>query len=178
MTRLRSGLILAAVFTVLAITGGVVMSRQALAQPSGQAKGQAPTPVSLVAPLPVPVTVSDAVHPFQVTLCDTGGTGASSCGVVPGVFTVGSDPVVVERVTGVCLANGTVDVFTAFLQTHVGSGFANHYLEIRSGIGRYQIAQDGKIYADPETNIVFGHGLAGTGNVKCEVTLSGHTLAP
>jgi hypothetical protein len=177
MTRLRKRLISAAVLALLVTTGTLVISREAGAQPSGQAKGQGAAPVTIVGPLPVPVISSEVRKPFQVRLCIN--ASSTGCGTVPGSYQTGSEALVVEQVSGGCFVGAGVDGLVLNLGSTAGGTSESHRLHLLASFGfGPEVSQQTTIYADPYSTLSLGFTTSGSGTVGCNLVLSGHTGAP
>lgn len=187
----------ALVFCLLALSAIPVVA----AAQNGNGNGSAP--VTIVGPLPVPVTLSGATSvsgtvavrdvdnaarsPFQFTLCTSTGFGATptpSCTNQPTSFQVsGNRRLVIEYMSGECGLGGDANLVRQVLFTTAGGTAAQHPLHLqRDPIDSrfFDIAQQVRIYADPGTTAGIGGsfgGGAGSGSIRCTLTLSGYTVA-
>jgi hypothetical protein len=139
--------------------------------------------VTLVAPLPLPVTGTvtvdeDAQQPFQKELCYAV-PPQTGCGTLPSQFTTGADGLIIEQLSGLCLVRG-VDRLSATLSTTAGGSEARHQLVLHSGFGQRDVAQQMTIRADPNTAVVLGtlvEGFEGDDVAACRITVSGYSVA-
>jgi hypothetical protein len=158
----------------------------------------APVPVTIVAPLPVPVTpatgslsvrdVDNAARsPFQVSLCTSAafaGGSLPSCGNLQNSAQVPSNRrTVIEYISGDCVRSGDITLIQISLGNIVGGIAAQH--PVRFALNpldsRFlEAAQPVRIYADAGTFVGLGSSLSSNavpGSVRCTLTLSGHTVA-
>jgi hypothetical protein len=186
MSRFKTQLIFAGVMALLTIVGSIVTSRDAIAQ------GQGSAPVIINGPLPLPVQVSPTQRPFQIELCSLEGTlaGCEQVGTAKSSFLVGSEPLVIEYVSGRCNAYGpgTVTNYVLSLRTVVGPpatsfpvGHVLHTSPAPLGFDLYRsvdVAEQTRIYASPNSTVSVLGAAGGGGSMLCSIKLSGYTLAP
>ena len=185
------------VLTILLMTV-VASSRPASAAPPAQAGPN----VTIVGPLPLPVTGSTTVSgtaavrdvdnaarsPFQAQLCQKVefGTGTISACSTSNSFEVPSDErLVIEYVSGTCFVTlGVVNSVRISMGTTAGGSQAEHrFLLTPDALDARNLdaAQQTRIYADPSSvvGMNFSSGAGpGNGVAKCTLTLSGYTVTP
>lgn len=177
MQRFKQNLLIAAAFTVLGITGLFMNARQAVAQNPNAGSA----PVTIVAPVPLPVTDVDnaARTPFQEFLRSDVAAGGS--------FAVAfNQSLTIEFVTSDCVKQHTAP------QTNSGTDFGlitttatktvRHFFHPRFSRvfaqgtlfdSHYGSTDMSRIYADPGTTV----SLAGIqSDFTCFVTVSGYTV--
>ena len=155
---------------VVAITVTSLMSYPAVAQ---GAQGGPPQRVTDVD--------NAARSPFQVELC----AGVNNECKVPNIFDVPSDRrLVIEYVSGRCIANGITRI-TADFSTTANGVRALHVVHLVSDAlssgNFFDVTQQMRVYADPDSSVGMGFSLgggAGPFDGRCNLVLSGYTVTP
>lgn len=191
MKRLKNHFIMTLAFTGIAVIGALPGAAPAFAQ------GLQGPHFTIAGPLPLPVQV--AIRPFQAELCVQAGGGTACPNNKPSSVAVPDNRLlVIEYASGRCPPAGFTlapgEDWAAALQTTAGGTTTRHLLhpavgvaignntELVSamGLNGFDVTQQTRIYADPGSQVVLSFedlGGLGNGTIRCEITISGHTLA-
>ena len=179
------------------LTSVVVSARPAGAAPPVQAGPN----VTIVSPLPLPVTGTTAVSgtvsvrdvdnaarsPIQIELCQSASFGGPTptCLAPPSAAVPSTHRLVIEYVSGGCsVTPGVITFVRIHLGTTAGGTSASHVFPLTKDAldaGQLETALQTRIYADPGSTVGLGMTASagpGDGFVLCVVTLSGHTVTP
>ena len=164
-------------------------------------------PVTIVGPLPVPVTGTTSISgpvsisgtvgvrdvdnparsPFQATMCtstSSGGAVGTSCGNLPFSIAVPGDRrVVIEFVAAECSIGGDINLVQLGFSTVVNGTGATYRVHLERNVldSRFlETMLQTRVYADPGTNVGLATGVGagpGAASARCTLTLSGYSVA-
>jgi len=136
---------------------------------------------------PVPVTITNSPAPdtpFQASLCYNAGDTYTCAGWPSSLTVPAGKRLVVEFVSGGCRVDGTTGTIeSVILRTYVGPvPPVVHHMTLTpvsppvQTENKYTFTQQTRIYADPETEVVFSPVSSTMEPHRCFVTISGHLV--